>query len=100
MSLIMDKQEKVFDCSTIKRGDPQYLPRHSCGKNPKSGIVSAVTPEEIKILYQPAIANVTNFLTIQADDVVTGQWKIRWSENLESIEEYDPEKTEVKASDS
>ena len=52
------------------------------------------------ILYQPAIANVTNFLTIQADDVVTGQWKIRWSENLESIEEYDPEKTEVKASDS
>ena len=65
MSLIMDKQEKVF-----------------------------------KILYQPAIANVTNFLTIQADDVVTGQWKIRWSENLESIEEYDPEKTEVKESDS
>lgn len=99
MSLIMDKQEKVFDCSTIKRGD-LISAQHSCWKEPKSGIVSAVTSEEIKILYQPAIANVTNFLTIQADDVVTGQWKIRWSENLESIEEYDPEKTEVKASDS
>ena len=32
MSLIMDKQEKVFDCSTIKRGD---LKAHSIpvGKN-------------------------------------------------------------------
>ena len=94
MSLIMDKQEKVFDCTTIKRGN-LISAQHSCWKEPNSGIVSAVTPEEIKILYQPDIANVTSFLTIQADDVATGQWKIRWSENLESIEEYDPEKTEV-----
>lgn len=94
MSLIVDKQEKVFDCTAIKRGD-LISAQHSCWKEPKTGIVSAVTQEEIKILYQPAIANVTSFLTIQADDVVSGQWKIRWSENLESIEEYDPEKTEV-----
>ena len=51
MSLIMDKQEKVFDCSTIKRGD-LISAQHSCWKEPKSGIVSAVTPEEIKILYR------------------------------------------------
>ena len=74
MSLIMDKQEKVFDCTAIKRGD-LISAQHSCWKEPKSGIVSAVTPEEIKILYQPAIANVTSFLTILADDVATGQWK-------------------------
>ena len=94
MILIVDKQEKVFDCTAIKRGD-LISAQHSCWKEPKTGIVSAVTQEEVKILYQPAIANVTSFLTIQADDVVAGRWKIRWSENLESIEEYDPEKTEV-----
>lgn len=94
MSLIVDKQEKVFDCTAIKRGD-LISAQHSCWKEPKTGIVSAVTQEEIKILYQPAIANVTSFLTVQADDVVAGQWKIRWSENLESIKEYDPEKAEA-----
>lgn len=88
MSLIVDKQEKVFDCTAIKRGDLISV-QHSCWEEPKSGIVAAVTQGEIKILYQPPIANVTSFITIRVDDVITGQWKIRWSENLESIKEYD-----------
>lgn len=93
MNLIADVQEKIFDCTAIKRGD-LISAKHSCWKEPKTGIVSAVTKEEIKILYQPPIANVTSFLTIQAEDVAAGQWTIRWSEKLESIEEYNPEEVE------
>lgn len=94
MSLIVDKQEKEFDCTVIERGDLISV-QHLCWKEPKSGIVSSVTRNEIKILHQPAIANVTSFLTIQAEDVAAGQWKIRWSESLESIEKYNPEETGV-----
>lgn len=89
MGLLISENGKVFDTEAIKKG---FLisAKHSSWSEWKNGIISSVTAEELRVFYCPGIANVTRFFFISASEVETGQWELRWSENMQSIEEYKP----------
>lgn len=90
MGLLISENGKVFDTETVKKG---FLisAQHTCWDAPKNGIISSVTPDELRVLYCPGIANVTRFFYVKAAEVSDGQWTLRWSEDLTSVEEYVPE---------
>lgn len=90
MSLLIENTEKVFDVESIKKGF-LICAKHKCWKEPKTGIVSAVNTQLIRVLHHPAIANVTSFFEISAKEVAGGMWEIRWSENLQAVDTYIPE---------
>lgn len=89
MSLLVENTNSVFNTEAIRKG---FLisAKHKCWEEAKTGIVSAVDQQTIRVLHQPAIANVTCFFEIPVAEVADGAWEIRWSENLSSIEEYVP----------
>lgn len=87
MSLLIENKDQVFDTENIRKGF-LICAKHKCWTEEKTGIVSAVNPQRIRVLHHPAIANVTCFFEILAAEVAEGMWEIRWSENLQSVEEY------------
>lgn len=93
MSLLISENGKVFDTEAVKKG---FLisAKHKSWAEPKNGIISSVSPDELRVLYCPGIANVTRFFFIVASEVETGQWELRWSEDMTDIKEYKPEKVQ------
>ncbi len=90
MGLLKESTSTLFDTDAIQKGALIYA-KHECWDEAKTGIVSAVKPDGIRVLYHPNIANVTAFFNIFADDVVNGSWEIRWSADLETINQYPEE---------
>lgn len=93
MSLLISENGKVFDTEAVKKG---FLisAKHKSWSEPKNGIISSVSPDELRVLYCPGIANVTRFFFIVASEVEAGQWELRWSEDMTDIEEYKPEEVQ------
>ena len=87
MSLLISENGKVFDTEAVKKG---FL----ISAKHKSWIISSVSPDELRVLYCPGIANVTRFFFIVASEVETGQWELRWSEDMTDIKEYKPEEVQ------
>ena len=90
MGLLIDTTGKVFDTGEIRKGDLIWAMK-KCWDEPKAGVVSSVTPSEIRVMHHPPIANVTQCMFIPAAEVVAGEWEIRWSGDLKTIKEYTPE---------
>jgi len=78
---------KVFDVSVIKRGDLLYA-KHKTWQEGKRGFVTAISGAEIIVQYHPGIGNVTNHFFLPADEVVAGEWEVRWSRDLRGIGKY------------
>lgn len=93
MDLLLNETGKEFNTEAIEKG---YLisAKHSCWTESKNGIVSSVSSDELRVIYCPGISNVTRFFFIKADDVADGQWDLRYSKDLQDIEEYKPEEKE------
>ncbi len=87
MALIVDSVSKVFDTSLIKKGYLVYA-KHKSWPDGKAGFVTAVTEKQITVQYHPGIANVTNHFFLPADEVASGEWIVRWSEDMSVVEEY------------
>ena len=87
MGLLKDSVIKVFDASSIKKGNLVYG-KHQTWQEGKAGFVTAVTEEELTVQYHPGIANVTNHFFIPASEVADGQWELRWSDDLSEIHEF------------
>lgn len=87
MDLLIEASGKIFNTGAIRKGELIYA-KHECWDEAKAGVVSAVTPQEIRVMYHPPIANVTQFLMIPAEEVSAGKWEIRWSADLKEIKEY------------
>lgn len=87
MGLLKDSVIKVFDTSSIKKGDLMYG-KHQTWQEGKVGFVTAVTEEELTVQYHPGIANVTNHFFIPASEVADGQWELRWSADLSAVHDY------------
>lgn len=90
MALIVDSVTQVFDTALIKRGYLMYA-KHRTWPEGKGGFVTAVTDKQITVQYHPGIANVTNHFFLPADEVAAGEWKVRWSEDLSVVSEYETE---------
>lgn len=90
MALIVDSVTKVFDTTQIKKGDLVYA-KHSSWPDGRGGFVTAITDEQITVQYHPGIGNVTNHFFLPANEVATGEWELRWSEDMSIINEYKAE---------
>lgn len=90
LELIKDATQKQFDTSMVAKGDLIYVEDRATGCR-WSGIVLYVSPDRITILYLPGIANVTNRKDLFAAEVGSGNYVIRISPDMSSIESYGDE---------
>ena len=85
--LITEKPETVFDTSEIKAGYLVFAKNRSWNEG-LAGFVTAVTDKEVLVHYHPGIGNVTNHFFIRANEVVAGDWEIRYSADMSEIHVY------------
>ncbi|MDE7425074.1 MAG: DUF5026 domain-containing protein [Lachnospiraceae bacterium] len=104
MALVTEKPVKSFDLTQIECG---YLlwAKHSTWSEGKAGFVTAVTENQLIVQYHPRIGNVTNHFIIPINEVIEGQWEIRWSADMAQIQKYvvkedndQPESNEIEES--
>lgn len=93
MALITKKQVDVFDTSLVSKGDLIHVERTNWTEA-KNGVVIHVSEQKIVFLYYPGIANVTNRQVLYASEVNDGTYKIRWSSDLVTVNEYAAEEVE------
>lgn len=88
MALVIEKPVKSFDLTQIECGCLLWG-KHSTWSEGKAGIVSAATENQLIVQYHPHIGNVTNHFIIPVNEVVKGQWEIRWSADMAQIQKYE-----------
>lgn len=86
MPLIKDSSIKSFDTDAIHKGDLIRAQYHSWPE-PRNGIVAAISSEALSVLYLPGLGNVSNYYPITAAEVDAGLWTIKWTTDLETINE-------------
>ena len=84
MPLITDSTEKVFNISSVHKGD-LIRAQYSGWDEPRNGIITAVSEEKLTVLFLPGIGNVTNYFVILAAEVEAGKWTVKWTTDLETI---------------
>lgn len=90
MALIIDDVSKVFDTSQINKGALLYA-RHKTWPEGRKGFVTSVCENELAVQYHPGIGNITNHFFLPAKEVAAGEWEVRWSDDLKTINEYPQE---------
>lgn len=84
MPLITDSTGKVFDITSVHKGD-LIRAKYAGWDEPRNGIITAVSEETLTVLFLPWIGNVTNYFTILATEVQAGKWVVRWTTDLVTI---------------
>ena len=85
MDLIKDKSSSVFN-TEIKKGTLIWAKSEKWDVG-IPGFISGVTEEKITVTFHPDISNVVNHYIIPVEEVADKKWIIRWSEDLETINE-------------
>lgn len=89
MSIIINTTRYEFDRTKVKKGD-LISARYNSWEKPQNGLVASVSSTEIRVLFIPAIGNVSNYFTIPISEAEKGLWKIKVSDTL-MTEEADGE---------
>lgn len=84
MPLITDSTEKVFDTTSVHKGD-LIRAQYNGWDEPRNGIITAVSEDKLTVLFLPGLGNVTNYYTILAAEVEASKWTVRWTADLETI---------------
>lgn len=87
MALLTEKTAAAFDLAQIGRGHLLWA-RHFSWDEGKAGFVTAAKEDRLVVQYYPGIGNVTNHFIIPASEAANGQWEIRWSADMASVQEY------------
>ncbi len=87
MDLIIKADGSVFNTEAIEKGN-FIRAKYSAWDEARNGLVVLVTREEIRVIWQPGIRNVTNFFTIEAGEVEAGLWEISWTADMETINKH------------
>lgn len=90
MELIITSTAPAINTEAIHKGD-LIRAKYGPWTEARNGQVAAVTRDEIRVIWQPGIRNVTNFFTILADEIADGLWTVAWSPDLETVYTYEPE---------
>lgn len=98
MELITTSGAAVINAAAIQKGD-LIRAQYAAWAEPRNGQVAAVTEDEIRVIWQPGIRNVTNFFSIYAEELADGLWTVTWSPDLETVHTW-PEPAEDQAPDS
>lgn len=86
MELFVEKLKGVFN-TDIKKGTLIWARSERWGKG-IPGFISAVSEDRLTVMFHPDISNVVNHYVIPAGEVAEGKWEIRWSEDLETINQF------------
>lgn len=85
MPIIKDSTEKVFDPEQVQKGNLINAKRAGWTE-PKNGIITAITDDQLTVLMLPGIGNVTNYFIIPASEVVGGEtWELKWTNDMTTI---------------
>ena len=84
MALVIEREESVYDLSRIAPGCLLYG-RHRTWPEGRAGIVTAARDKILIVQFRPEIGNVTNHLLIPVEEVLGGEWEIRWSPDLSEV---------------
>lgn len=85
MPIIKDSTEKIFDSTTVQKGNLINAKRDGWTEQ-KNGIITAMTEDQLTVLMLPGIGNVTNYFIIPASEVVGGAtWELRWTKDMITI---------------
>ena len=84
MALILKASRDVFDTSVVGRGFLIFA-KHRSWPEGKGGIITRVAEDKLTVQYHPGIGNVTNHFFIPASEVAAGEWLVRWSEDLSTV---------------
>ena len=87
MELIGKSDAPVINAEAIAKGD-LIRAKYSAWSEERNGQVAAVTPDEIRVIWQPNIRNVTNFFTITAEEIKDGLWTVKWTPDMETVHMY------------
>lgn len=90
MELIIKEERARFDANAVRAGYAIYG-KHTSWDKGKTGIVTAVTEDQIVAQFHPGIGNVINHFFIPIGEVEKGEWDVRWSENLAIVNELKSE---------
>lgn len=89
MELIITSEAPAVNTEAIHKGD-LIRAKYSAWNEARNGQVAAVTRDEIRVIWQPSIRNVTNYFSILASEIAEGRWTVTWSPDLETIYTYTP----------
>ncbi len=87
MALITEKPTAAFDLTQIRRGCLLWA-KHFSWNEGKAGFVTTAREDQLIVQYYPGIGNVTNHFMIPVSEAAEGQWEIRWSADLSSVQGY------------
>lgn len=90
MELIITSATPVINTDAIHKGD-LIRAKYSPWTEERNGQVTLVTRDEIRVIWQPGIRNVTNYFTIAADEIAGGLWAVKWTTDMETISSYAPD---------
>lgn len=89
MELIIKPGAPEINPEAIAKGD-LIRAKYSAWNEERNGQVAAVTRDEIRVIWQPGIRNVTNFFTIAASEIAAGLWAMKWTHDMETIHTHEP----------
>lgn len=84
MPLIIDGTGKIFDTTSVQKGD-LIRAKYAGWDKPRNGIITTVSEKALTVLFLPGIGNATNYYKVLATEVQKGKWIIRWSSDLKTI---------------
>lgn len=84
MPLIIDGAGKVFDTTSVHKGD-LIRAKYAGWDKPRNGIITTVGDKTLTVLFLPGIGNVTSYYKMLATEVQAGKWSIRWTADLKTI---------------
>lgn len=87
MELITKSDAPAINAEAIQKGD-LIRAKYSAWSEERNGQVAAVTRDEIRVIWQPNIRNVTNFFSIMADELADGLWAVKWTPDMETFSVY------------
>ena len=88
MAILKRSERDVFDTAQIKRG---YFVsgQHKSWSEAVNGLVADVSEDELLIQFLPEIRNVTNHYRIRTEEVAAGEWILKLSPDLVTVEEVE-----------
>ena len=88
MALIIENAAPVFDLESVAKGDLIRARHKTWDKDDyRNGVIISATAERLVVLYYTGYGNVSNHYVIIADEVADGDWEVKWTTDMETINE-------------
>ena len=88
MALITENAAPVFDLDQVRKGD-LIRAKHETWNEYRNGVVISASEKELVAHYYAGYGNVSNHFVIFASEVEAGEWSVKWTTDMETINDTD-----------